>query len=274
MWMIWPLHIFLNQSHYIDDLCNWFLKGSLTSVPTPTNIHFKTLTRRSPQDPKSSGPYNQLIGALLWVAQCTRPDILFAVNRLSQHLRDPSEGHWHAVVRILNYLVTTKNMALRLGGRLELLGFSNLDWAKDRDNRHSTSGYVYRLGDGVISWRLRKQITVSLSSTEAEYKALSDACKEGLWLNRLLSKLCLCPQDPVPIHVDNQGAEALARNPEHHARTKHIHAWYHFTRECVQAEEIRLVHVSTKDMLADTLTKPLARVMLEKHRNMLGVVPA
>lgn len=113
---------------------------------------------------------------------------------------------------------------------------------------------------------------MSLSSTEAEYKALSDSCKEALWIKHLLEELSLRSEDPIPLHVDNKGAEALAKNPEHHLRTKHIHARYHFVQECVQEHSVNLIHVSTKDMLADMLTKPLSRVLLEKHCHMFGVV--
>jgi transposase InsO family protein len=263
--------VYLNQSHYIEEIQEKFVTN-VVPVLTPTDSSFKLLRRRSTSDPPSSGPYNQLIGSLLWVSQCTRPDISFAVNKLSQHLRDPSEAHWQAAVRILNYLVSTKNLRLRLGGKLNCSGFSDSDWAEDRDDRKSTSAYTYRIGDGAISWKSRKQATVSLSSTEAEYKALSDSCKEGLWLRNVLTELCLRPNTAIPIHVDNEGAEALAKNPEHHARTKHIHARYHFIRECVQLREVELLHVSTKDMLADMLTKPLSRVLLEKHRTMFGIV--
>jgi hypothetical protein len=195
------------------------------------------------------------------------------VNRLSQHLRDPSEAHWQAATRVLNYLVTTKDLRLRLGGELNCSGFSDSDWAEDHDDRKSTSAYTYRIGDGAISWKSQKQATVSLSSTKAEYKALSDSCKEGLWLCHVLTKLSLRPNTAIPIHVDNEGAEALAKNPEHHARTKHIHARYHFIRECVQTQEVELLHVSTKEMLADMLTKPLSRVLLERHRELFGLVP-
>jgi hypothetical protein len=265
-------HVFLNQAHYISDLGAQFLNNQSHTVSTPTDSSFKDLGRRLPSDPPSPGPYPQLIGSLLWVSQCTRPDIAFAVNRLSQHLCDPSAAHWHAGIRILNYLITTKHLKLRLGGDLTCSGFSDSDWAEDRDDRRSTSAYTYRIGDGAISWKSRKQATVSLSSTEAEYKALSDSCKEGLWLRHLLTELRLRPDTAIPLHVDNEGAEALALNPEHHARTKHIHARYHFIRECVQNFEISLLHVSTKDMLADMLTKPLTRVYLEKHRQMFGLV--
>lgn len=195
------------------------------------------------------------------------------VNRLSQHLRGPSEAHYRAALRVLHYLVSTKHLKLCLGGKLTLSGYSDSDWAEDRDNRRSTSAYSYHIGDGAISWKSRKQATVSLSSTEAEYKSLSDSCKEGLWLQHLLTELKLRPGTAIPLHVDNEGAEALARNPEHHSRTKHIDACYHLICECVQDRSVYLIHVSTKHMLADMLTKPLTRVLLERHRLLFDVVP-
>ena len=161
--------------------------------------------------------------------------------------------------------MSTKHLKLRLGGELTCSGYSDSDWAKERNNCRSTSGYTFRIGDGAISWKSCKQATVSLSSTKAEYKALSNSCKEGLWLRHLLTKLHLRPDTAIPLHVNNEGAKALAKNPKHHARTKHIHAQYHFIRECVQDNEISLLHVSKNKMLADMLTKPLPRVPLEKN---------
>jgi hypothetical protein len=250
--------LFMNQAHYIDKISAKFLdeKSSTISANTPTDSHFKDLRCQTPDDPSSSGPYNQLIGSLLWVSQCTRPDISFAVNRLLQHLRDPLEAHWQAAVHILQYLKTTSHIKLRLGGDLACSGYLDSDWAEDRDDRRSTSAYTYRIGDGAISWKSRKQATASLSSTEAEYKALSDSCKEGLWIRHILTELHLRPNKPVPLHVDNEGAEALAKNPEHHARTKHIHARYHFIQECIQDGEISVLHISTKDMLATCSPSP------------------
>ncbi|PLW54990.1 hypothetical protein PCANC_02684 [Puccinia coronata f. sp. avenae] len=265
-------HVFMLQSHYINELCERFLDGKHTSVSTPTDTNFKRLHRRWPEERPSSGPYNQLIGSLLCLSQCTHPNVAFAVNRLSQHLRDPSEAHWHAGVWILNYLVSTKLLKLKLGGKLDCCGYSNLDWAEERDDRRSTSAYTYCVSDGAILWKSQKQATVSLLSTEAEYEALSDSCKEGLWLRHLLTELCLQPDTPIPLHVDNEGAEALAKNPKNHARTKHIHAHYHFIRECVQDDKISLLHVSTHKMLADMLTKPLNRVLLEKNWLRFGLV--
>ena len=135
------------------------------------------------------------------------------------------------------------------------------------------SAYTYRIGDGAISWKSRKQATVLLSSTEAEYKALSDSCKEGIWLRHLLTKLNLCPNTAIPVHVENKGAKSLAKNPKHYARTKHIHVRYHFVCECVQEGKISLLHVSTAKMLANMLKKPLGCVLLEKHQLIFGIVP-
>lgn len=265
--------VFLCQQHYILDLVKTYLNGVHTPVRTPTSKSFKDLHPRLSHEASSPGPYASLVGALLWVAQCTRPDISFAVGRLSQHLRDPSVSHWIAALRVLNYLASTSSLRLSLGGTdLSIHGFSDSDWAEDRHDRKSTTGYTFLVGCGPVSWRSRKQATVSLSSTEAEYKALSDSSREAVWLRALLSELHLRTRSAIPIHVDNEGAEALAKNPSHHSRTKHIHTRYHFVRECVQSGDISMVHVASKDMLADLLTKPLERVLLERQRLLLGIV--
>ncbi|PLW39423.1 hypothetical protein PCASD_08000 [Puccinia coronata f. sp. avenae] len=127
-------HVFLNQSHYIDEISSRFLDGITHSVSTPTDSYFKNLTHRTSSDPSSPGPYPQIIGSLLWISQCTRPDKAFAVNKLSQYLRDPSLSHWYAAVCILNYLKTTSTLKLCLGGSLNVSGYSDSDWAEDRDD--------------------------------------------------------------------------------------------------------------------------------------------
>lgn len=163
----------MSQEHYIDDLQTQFLNGCHISVPTPTDVYLKDLISRTVDKDPLPGPYPSLIGGLLWVAHCTRADVSFAVNRISQFLRDLSSSHWKAAVRVLNYLVTTKHLCLRLGGTLKLSGYSDVDWDEYRGTRHSTSAYTHRIGDSLISWKSRKQATVLLSSTKAEYKALS-----------------------------------------------------------------------------------------------------
>jgi hypothetical protein len=116
------LYLYMNQSHYIHKMCTRFLQGSHNHVTTPTNPFFKSLCCRAPDEAPLPGPYNQLIGSMLWVSQCTRLDVSFAINRLSQHLRDSSKSHWSAAVRVLNYLVSTKDLCLCLGGQLTCSG--------------------------------------------------------------------------------------------------------------------------------------------------------
>jgi hypothetical protein len=133
-------------------------------------------------------------------------------------------------------------------------------------------GYPYQVGCGSILWKSKKQATVSLSSTKAEYKAILDSCKEGLWLRCLMAELHLRPKAPIPLHMDNSGAEALVKNPQHHLQTKHIHAMFHFVCECVKDKKFTVLHISTHVMLANTLTKPLPQILLEKHQSMIGLV--
>lgn len=155
---------------------------------------------------------------------------------------------------------------------MEFCGYTDSDWAEDRFDQRSTLAYTYCIGCSSVSWKSRKQPTVSLSSTEAEYKALSDSCKEAIWLRHILSELHLWTHDPITLHVDNESAEALSRNSEHHTQTRHIDARYHFIRECVSLGKVKVKHVSTKDMIADTLTKPFSQTLIAHHFKMFGIV--
>lgn len=123
------------------------------TISTPTDSSFKDLSPKKNDKLPSPGPYNQLIGALLWASQCTHPNISFSVNRLSQFLWDPSLAHWHAALRVLNYLASTKTLRLRLGGALTCEGYSDSNWAESLLDRRSTSSYVFKIGEGVISWK-------------------------------------------------------------------------------------------------------------------------
>lgn len=148
---------------------------------------------------------------------------------------------------------------------MEFSGYTESNWAKDRFDRRLTSAYTYHVGRGYIAWKSWKQPTFSLSRTGAEYEALSDSCKEAIWLGNILAELHLQTHDPIPLHIDNNGAEALACNPELHTQTKHIHTLYHSIHKRVSLGKVRVKHVSTKDMIADMLTKPLSHVILPHH---------
>lgn len=204
----------------------------------------------------------------------TRPDISFAVNRLSQFMHSPSEHHWGAVKRVLRYLNGTRSFGIRLQALspLSVHGFSDADWAGNPDDRTSTGAYVIFLGANPISWSSTKQKTVARSSTEAEYRAIAAAAAEIQWVKSLLFELRV-PTGPTPptLYTDNLGASYLSANPVFHSRMKHLAIDYHFVRDLVQSSELRVVHVSTGEQLADALTKPLTRPRLLDICTKIGV---
>ena len=155
----------------------------------------------------------------------------------------------------------------------DLVGYTDADWAGDITTRRSTSRYVFMLGSGVISWSSKHQPTVALSTCEAEYMAMMQATKKAVWLSRFLRELGYNSPDvtTVTINGDNQGAIALASNPEYHARTKHIAIQWHFVCEQVTKEAVTLRYISTAEMIADGLTKPLTGAKFQQFVKALGM---
>ena len=156
-------------------------------------------------------------------------------------------------------------------GQLNLIGYSDADWANDVDDRHSITGTLFMMSNGAVSWNSKKQAVVSLSTAEAEYVALSSTTQEAIWLKRLLCDLGTVSDIPVLLMEDNRAAIAIARNPVGHARTKHIDVRYHFAREAVANGQIKLQYCQTRDMIADILTKAISKVQFEKLRLLLGL---
>jgi len=149
---------------------------------------------------------------------------------------------------------------------LTIHGYTDSDWGNDTMDRRSVTGWVFKLYGGAVSWQSRKQRTPALSSVEAEYMATTQACKEAMWWRYFLTELGLPPKGPTVIYSDSQGSIALAKNPEHHDRTKHIDIQYHFIRHQVTVGTVALQYISTEDMVADVLTKPLSK---ERHRMLI-----
>ena len=219
-------------------------------------------------------PYRNIIGSLMYAMTGTRPDIAYAIGALSQFNENPGELHWKAAKRVLRYLKGTKDFTLVYRkGQKSLEGYSDADWGANPDDRRSTTGYLFTLSGSCISWNSCKQPTVALSSTEAEYMALSQATKEAIWLKWLLEELGFhTPSQASIIHSDNQGCIALGKNPVHHARTKHIDIHHHFIRERIETGEIQVVFCGTDDMLADVLTKGLTKAKHEHFTSGMGLL--
>ena len=199
--------------------------------------------------------YQSLVGALLYCATNTRPDIAFAVGMLCRAMSCPTPCLLEAAERVLAYLIRNKHIGLRYSASEHpLYGMTDSDWA----TRHSTSGWVFMLSSAAISWGSKRQPSIALSSCEAEIIAASEASKEALYLKRFAKELGVTDDAPLALYGDNQGSIDLAYNPEHHARTKHIDRRHFFIREAVENNEIVVPYVQTDANLADFFTKPLA----------------
>jgi hypothetical protein len=215
----------------------------------------------------------------------TRPDLAVTISTLSQFLANPSKEHQQAAKRALRYLQGSKNYGITLGQTQGILseqlqyeagqlhGYVDASYAQNLVDRRSTTGYVFMLGNGPISWTSKRQPTVALSSCEAEYMAETQAAKEAIWLRRLLLELGYTGPDvqTVRIYADNQGSMALAKNPEYHARTKHIDTQWHFVREQVGLGTIELTYIPTNEQLADGLTKALGGPDFQRFVRGLGL---
>jgi len=190
-------------------------------------------------------------------------------------MANPAPHHIAAVKHLLRYLQGTLDWVLVYKGDLKpLSGYTDADWGGDTATRRSTSGYIFNLGSGAISWSSKRQPTVALSSCEAEYMGQTQATKEAIWLRRLLVELQAMEKDEplaTPILADNQGAIALASNPYNHARTKHIDIQWHFVREAQEAGSVNFQYTPTDKQIADGLTKPLPKDAFQRFRAAIGL---
>lgn len=209
----------------------------------------------------------------MYLAVLTRPDISYSVSYLSQFNNCYNENPFIYAKRVLKYLHKTKNYCLKYGeGNVQLQGFVDADWASDSLDRKSYSGYCFTMVGSAISWQSRKQRKVSLSSTEAEYVALSEAAREAVYLRNLLCEIT-GKLNVIPLNCDNQSALKLSTGQQSQNRSKHIDVRYHYVRDCVTSSSIETSYISTHEMPADLLTKGLLPSKHNKFMKMLGIVP-
>ncbi|CAM6108199.1 unnamed protein product [Calypogeia fissa] len=245
--------------------------GSDTLLPSPTTA---TADQRH--------LYQAMVGSLMYLAVWTRPDIAERCSRLGQFAHNPAAEHHSNIRNVLAYIKGTPNLALQYQRTphqgleihsLNFLGYSDASFADNSEDRKSTSGYLFKLAGGVISWKSQKQPVIATSSIEAEYVAYSIACKEAMWLRNLLHELHFITPDiqTVVIYGDNKPALSLIVNPEHHQRTKHIEVQWHYVREQVQKGIVTLKYMSTDAMPSDGLAKPLTGVRFTRFTQLLGM---
>jgi hypothetical protein len=203
----------------------------------------------------------------------TQSNIAWSTSRLSQYMQKPTDEYMEAAKHVFLYLQQTTDHKIQYqgAGHSRLIGYLNADWGENRNNQRSTTGFVFLMADGAVTWTLCMQKTVARSLTEAEYIALSEACSKIAWLTSLQKEIGYLPTASTPLVSDNQGGIFLAINPAHDRRLKHVNIRYHFIREYVKFKHVNIVYISTNDIIADILTKPLGHVKFEYFRKLLGI---
>ena len=261
----------IDQEHYIKDLLKEHDLDHQKAVPTPADS-YASLGAREPGEPATDiKAYQRILGRLNWLVRACRPDIAFVVQRLSQFSHNPGAKHLGGAQHLLRYLSNTRTHGIKYTKAVQqLVGYTDSDFAADQ-SRKSTMGYIFLLAQGPITWSSKMQRSVSTSTAEAEYHALAYAGKEAVWIRNLLQQLKQQQQEPTILYGDNQGAIALVKNPEFHARTKHIDVSAHYIRELEEDQVVKVQYKATDEMLADCLTKPLKTVQHQQNVEAMGI---
>lgn len=203
-------------------------------------------------------PYSSAVGSLMYAMVGSRPDLAYAVGLVCRYMSKPGKEHWLAVKWIMRYIKGALgiNLTFTRGSDFKVRGYCDSDYASDLDKSRSTTGYVYTVGGNTVSWRSSLQKVVALSTTEAEYMALSDAVREGIWLKGICKELKLS-DEVFEIHCDSQSAIYLAKNFVYREKTKHIATKYNFIREVIANGVVNVLKIHTSVNPADMLTKAL-----------------
>ncbi|GKA60308.1 retrovirus-related pol polyprotein from transposon TNT 1-94 [Tanacetum coccineum] len=265
-----PRGIFINQSKYANEILKKFDLHKSDPVDTP-------MVERTKLDEDLSGipvdqtQYRSMIGSLMYLT-ASRPDLVFAVCMCARYQSKPTKKHLEAVKRVFRYLQGSINMGLWYpkDTAMALTAYADADHAGCQDTRRSTSGSAQFLGDKLVSWSSKKQTSTSISSTEAEYIAMSGCCAQILWMRSQLSDYGFA-YNHIPLYCDNKSAIALCCNNVQHSRSKHIDIRHHFIREQVEKGVVELYFVRTEYQLADIFTKALPRERFEFILPRLGM---
>lgn len=265
--------ITMNQKQYILKMLERFGMSDCKPRSTPSEPREGGIKNEEEESSEFVDPrgYREIVGSLIYAMTSTRPDISWIVSKLSQTLANPKAEDLVAAKHVLRYLKGTVDYELcykRNEEDLNLIGFSDADWASSVEDRRSTTGYCFSLTKQgpAISWKTKKQPTVALSTCEAEYIGLATATQESIYLTQLVNGMDNRIHSCAEIHGDNQGAIALCKNPVNRQRSKHIDVKYHFIRNTLSEGKISIVCCPSEEMVADILTKPVAKPKIIKFK--------
>jgi hypothetical protein len=268
--------LFLSQHDYINKVLHRFNMPDAKKVTTPIAPHFKLsatqcLVTHEDIEYMSRVPYSSVVGSLMYAMVYSRPDLSYAMSLVSRYMANPGKEHWKDVQWIFRYLRGTFKACLKFGRtRKGLVGYVDSDYAGDLDKRRSLIGYVFTVGDCDVSWRATLQPVVAQSTTEAEYMAIAEACKESAWLKGLYVELC-GDDSCVNLFCDNQSAIYLTKDQMFHEKTKHIDVKYHYVRDEVAQGKLKVCKISTHENHADMMTKPVPVAKFELCSSLVGI---
>ena len=268
--------LFMSQRKYTMDMLKeaGVLGGKIAK--TPLEEGYKVLLEGEIEENQlfeDAKLYRKMVGKLIYLT-ITRPDLCFAVNQVSQHMQAPKVHHWKMVDRILRYLSGTQGQGVWMGcnGSTEVVGYCDADWAGDRVDRRSTTGYCTFIGGNLVTWKSKKQKVISCSSAEAEYRAMLKLTNELVWIKGILKHLEIEQTTPMTMHCDNQAAIHIASNSVFHERTKHIEVDCHKVRQMIVLGVILPCYTRSEDQLADVFTKAARLKTMESILSRLGLI--
>ncbi|CAI7787981.1 unnamed protein product [Closterium sp. NIES-53] len=269
--------ITLTQSHMVQQVLQRFGFTWSSAQATPLAIGHSLSAPPSDESVEPSGPYPELVGCLMYLMTCTRPDLAYPLGLLARYVAPGRHRkvHMDAAKRVLRYLCSTSGMGLVLGGRgdIVLTGHSDASWVDDQATQRSSQGYTFSLGSGSVSWRSTRSSSVLGSSCEVEIYATAMAAQELRWLTYLLTDLGERPRSPPVLYVDNKAAIALCQEHRLEHGMKHVALHYFLAGELQQRGQLRLAYVATRANTADIFTKALPPGNHQRFCTLLGLVP-
>lgn len=264
----------LSQAHYVDKILEKFNAEDTTVARTPIDTSHHLSKNRG--DGVAQVEYSRIVGSLMYLMSCTRPDLAFAISRLSRYTSNPSSEHWKSITRVLRYLRYTRDYGLHYTRYLAVVeGYSDANWISDMKDSKSTSGYVFTLGGAAISWKSSKQTVIARSTMESEFIALDKCGEETEWLRQFLEDIPRWekPVSAICIHCDSQSAIGRAQSAMYNGKSRHIRRRHNTIRQLLSTGVISIDYVKSKDNIADPLTKGLNRELLSKSSRGMGLKP-
>ena len=258
--------IHLTQRPYWEHVLNRFELMDIHPRNTPLPVGFSVDQSMSPKTDSerqemADKPYCPVLGSVMWGQLATRPDLSFAVSLLSRFQANPGIEYWKGLMHVIGYIKDTMDYGLTYSRDADLtpLAYVDADCGGCRDTRRSTSGYVFTMAGGAVTWSSKRQATVALSTIEAEYVAMSRCAQQMIWMQTWLDKVEIEHDTPGIIRGDSRGAIALMKTTKDHGKVKHIDIRHHYIRELVKSGAILFEQIASTNNLADLFTKPLAR---------------